>query len=249
LSSGPRSVSRETLAATNPPQWRPPLTPDEQNVLEEAYAEAVQLGFLGPRELERLWERHLDDAFGLAAIRRPQPGERWADLGSGAGLPGLPLAIAYRSTSFTLVDAQQRRLDWVASTAARLRLTNLTVIHARLEDYARGPARATFDVATARALGALPVVAELGLPLLVIGGQLLVPRGQPGDDELEQAGVACQQLGGSLEGVIPNPSSPIDRVGFVVIMAKIAATSPRFPRRSGVPARAPLGQLRKHSAS
>jgi 16S rRNA (guanine527-N7)-methyltransferase len=249
LSSGPRNVSRETLAAANPSKWRPRLTRDEQDVLEGAYAEAIQLGFLGPRELERLWERHLDDAFGLAAIRRPQPGERWADLGSGAGLPGLPLAIAYRSTSFTLVDAQQRRLDWVASTAARLRLTNLIVIHARLEDYARGPARATFDIATARALGTLPVVAELGLPLLAIGGQLLVPRGQPGEDELKQVLVACQQLGGSLEGVVPNPSSPIDQVGFVVIMAKIAATSPRFPRRSGLPARAPLGQLRKHSAS
>jgi 16S rRNA (guanine527-N7)-methyltransferase len=148
-----------------------------------------------------------------------------------------------------LIDAQQRRLDWVASTAAELRLTNLAVVHARLEDYARSPARAAFDVATARALGALPVVAELGLPLLKIGGQLLVPRGQPGDDELEQAAAACGQLGGRLDRVVPNPSSPIDRVGFVVIMAKIAATSPRFPRRSGVPARAPLGQLRKHSAS
>jgi 16S rRNA (guanine527-N7)-methyltransferase len=104
-------------------------------------------------------------------------------------------------------------------------------------------------MATARALGALPVVAELGLPLLKTGGQLLVPRGQPGDNELEQAAAACEQLGGRLNGVVPNPSSPIDRVGFVVIMAKIAATSPRFPRRSGVPARTPLGQLHKHSGS
>jgi 16S rRNA (guanine527-N7)-methyltransferase len=99
-------------------------------------------------------------------------------------------------------------------------------------------------VATARALGPLPVVAELGLPLLKIGGQLLVPRGQPGSDELKQATIACRQLGGRIDGVIPNPSSPIDRVGFVVMMAKIAATSPRFPRRSGVPARTPLGQRR-----
>jgi 16S rRNA (guanine527-N7)-methyltransferase len=231
------------------PQWRPSLTADQRATLEQAYAEAVRLGFLGPKELDRLWERHLDDAFGMAAIRRPQPGERWADLGSGAGLPGLPLAIAHRATSFTLIDAQQRRLDWVTSTAAKLRLANLSVVHARLEDYGRGPARESFDVATARALGALPVVAELGLPLLKVGGQLLVPRGQPDADELEQVAVACDQVGGRLDGVVPNPSSPIDRVGFVVIMAKIAATSPRFPRRSGVPARSPLGQLRKHGRS
>ncbi len=236
------------MAVADPP-WRPSLTAGQRATLEQAYAEAVRLGFLGPKELDRLWERHLDDAFGMAAIRRPQPGERWADLGSGAGLPGLPLAIAHRAASFTLIDAQQRRLDWVTSTAAKLGLTNLSVVHARLEDYGRGPAREAFDVATARALGALPVVAELGLPLLKIGGQLLVPRGQPDADELEQVAVACDQVGGRLDGVVPNPSSPIDRVGFVVIMAKIAATSPRFPRRSGVPARSPLGQLRKHGSS
>ena len=237
------------MAVADPSQWRPSLTADDRATLELAYAEAVRLGFLGPKELERLWERHLNDAFGLAAIRRPQPNERWADLGSGAGLPGLPLAVAHRSTSFTLIDAQQRRLDWVTATATKLGLTNLTVIHARLEDYGRGPARESFDVATARALGALPVVAELGLPLLKIGGQLLVPRGQPDAEELEQVAAACDQVGGRLDGMIPNPSSPIDRVGFVVIMAKIAATSPRFPRRSGVPARSPLGQLRKHGSS
>ena len=228
-------------------QWRPPLATSETEILEQAYADAVRLGFLGPREQERLWERHLDDAFGLAAIRQPKPEERWADLGSGAGLPGLPLAIVHRTTAFTLIDAQRRRLDWVEATAAELGLANVEVVHARLEDYGQGPARQSFDVATARALGALPVVAELGLPLLRIGGQLLVPRGQPGSDELEQAAAACDELGGRIDGVIPNPTSPIDRVGFVVIMAKIAATSPRFPRRSGVPARNPLGQQRRSS--
>jgi 16S rRNA (guanine527-N7)-methyltransferase len=222
------------------------LAASDAAVLEEAYADAVRLGFLGPRELDRLWERHLDDALSLAAIRRPQPGERWADLGSGAGLPGLPLAVAYPATPFTLVDAQRRRLDWVATIAATLHLDNLTVVHTRLEDYGRGPARESFDIATARALASLPVVAELGLPLLRTGGQLLVPRGRPDDDELERAASACEQLGGRLAEVIPNPSSPIDRVGFVVIMAKIAATSPRFPRRSGVPARSPLGTPRLH---
>jgi 16S rRNA (guanine527-N7)-methyltransferase len=247
-SSGPSNVSRETLADEPAPQRRP-LTTSDAEALERAYAEAVRAGFLGPRELERLWERHLDDALGLASIRRPEPGERWVDLGSGAGLPGLPLAVAYTSTSFTLIDAQRRRLDWVATTAAELHLTNLSVVHARLEDYGRGPGRESFDAATARALAPLPVVAELGLPLLKIGGQLLVPRGHPAADELERAAFACGELGGHLDGVIPNPSSPIDRVGFVVIMAKIAATSPRFPRRSGVPARTPLGEPRRHGGS
>jgi 16S rRNA (guanine527-N7)-methyltransferase len=232
------------------PRWRReaprqlPLEPDPRALqdLEAAYADAVRLGFLGPREGGRLRERHLDDALGLAAIRAPRAGERWVDLGSGAGLPGLPLASAYPQATFTLVDAQRRRLDWVAATAARLHIDNVTVVHARLEEYGHGPDRESFEVATARALGSLPVVAELGLPLLRIGGTLLVPRGQPASAELDQATAACRQLGGRVDDIVPNPSSPIDRVGFVVIMAKIAATSPRFPRRSGVPARTPLGQ-------
>jgi 16S rRNA (guanine527-N7)-methyltransferase len=237
------------LANTDSSRRHPPVAAGDAKILELAYAEAVRLGFLGPRELERLWDRHLDDALGLAAIRRPQSEERWADLGSGAGLPGLPLAVAYRSTSFTLIDAQRRRLDWVEKTAGELRLSNVSVVHARLEDYGHSPARHSFDVATARALASLPGVAELGLPLLKTGGQLLVPRGRPVTGELEQASSACEQLGGRLDGVIPNPSSPIDQVGFVVMMAKIAATSPRFPRRSGVPARTPLGQLLENSGS
>ena len=216
--------------------------PDALQELEAAYGDAVRHGFLGPREEARLRERHLDDALGLAAIRLPRAGERWVDLGSGAGLPGLPLARQFRATFFTLVDTQRRRLDWVAATAAKLHIDNVTVVHARLEEYGHGAGRETFDVATARALGRLPVVAELGLPLLRVGGALLVPRGRPAAAELEQATAACRQLGGRVEDVVPNPSSPIDRVGFVVIMAKIAATSPRFPRRSGVPARTPLGQ-------
>ena len=226
------------------PPRKPPFEADPAALLalEGAYRDAVRLGFLGPREEARLRERHLDDALGLAAIRRPLAGERWVDLGAGAGLPGLPLALTHPETSFTLVDAQRRRLDWVAATASKLGTGNVKVVHARLEDYGHGTARESFDVGTARALGSLPVVAELGLPLLRVGGLLIAPRGQPAAEELEQAEDACRLLGGTIDDVVPNPSSPIDRVGFVVIMAKIAATSPRFPRRSGVPARSPLGQ-------
>ncbi len=209
--------------------------------LESAYLEAVERGFLGPHERARLRERHIGDALGLATIRSPRPGEQWVDLGSGAGLPGLPLAVGFPATVFTLVDAHRRRMDWVASIAARLDIANVSIVHSRLEDFGRGAGRERFDVGTARALGPLPVVAELGVPTLKTGGTLLVPRGVPSEEELGQLARACAMLGAEVREVIPNPSSPIDQVGSVVIMTKIAATSPRFPRRSGVPARSPLG--------
>jgi 16S rRNA (guanine527-N7)-methyltransferase len=152
--------------------------------------------------------------------------------------------MAFPEASFTLVDAQRRRLDWASATARELGLRNVRVIHSRLEEFGQGPERESFDVATARALGSLPVVAELGVPLLKVGGTLLVPRGQPSDEELEAAARACLLLGAKLTNVIHNPSSLIDPLGLVVIMQKIAVTSSRFPRRSGVPARNPLGQAR-----
>jgi 16S rRNA (guanine527-N7)-methyltransferase len=210
--------------------------------LEVRYQEAVDLGFLGPREGGRLRERHLDDALGLALLRRPGRREHWADLGSGAGLPGLPLAVAFPATRFTLVDAHKRRLDWVARTAETLGLENLTVVHERLEDYGNGPARGRFDVAMARALGQAPVVLELGLPLLRVGGTLLIPRGQLPDSERRRLVKVARLLGGGRLSTVHNPAgSSVDHPGVVINITKVAATSRRFRRRAGIPQRQPLG--------
>jgi 16S rRNA (guanine527-N7)-methyltransferase len=211
-------------------------------VLEARYLEAIDFGFMGPREGERLRERHLDDAIGLALVKRPLDGERWADLGSGAGLPGLPLAAAFPDTSFTLIDAHKRRLDWVERTAAALGLGNLRVVHERLEDSGNGPARERFDVAVARALGQPPVVLELGLPLVRVGGSLLLPRGRLAADERRRLVKVAGQLGGGRLTTVHNPAGgSVDHPGVVIQIRKVAATSRRFPRRAGLPQRQPLG--------
>ena len=210
--------------------------------LELRYREAVGLGFLGPREADRLRERHLDDAIGLALVRRPRDGQRWADLGSGAGLPGLPLAAAFPGTSFTLIDAHRRRLDWVERTALALGIGNLRVVHERLEDSGIGPSRERFDVAVARALGQPPVVLELGLPLVRVGGMLLLPRGRLPADERRRLVRVAGQLGGGRLRTVHNPAGgSVDHPGLVIQITKVAATSRRFPRRAGLPQRQPLG--------
>jgi 16S rRNA (guanine527-N7)-methyltransferase len=208
--------------------------------LEGRYQEAVELGFMGPREADRLRERHLEDALGLAVLRRPQPGERWADLGSGAGLPGLPLAAAFPATSFSLIDAQQRRLAWVRRTAEAVGIRNVEVVHERLEVLGRGSARDRFDVAVARALGPAAVVIELGLPLVRRGGMLMIPRGRLSGEEQATLARVAGTLGGGTPTVVHNAAPSVDPPGAVIMITKVAATPRRFPRRSGVPQRQPL---------
>ena len=134
-----------------------------------------------------------------------------------------------------MIDAQRRRSDWIVVTANALGLDNVTAVHARLEDHGHSPGPAVVRCGNGKGRSApSPVVAELGLPPCPkIGGQLLIPRGQPSPDELEQAAVACEQLGGRIdETMSPTRARRLTASG-VVIMAKIAATSPRFPPAIG----------------
>lgn len=209
--------------------------------LEARYLDAIRFGFLGPREGERLRERHLDDALGLAVLRRPAAGEQWADLGSGAGLPGLPLAAVFPHTHFTLVDSQRRRLDWVRATADELEIGNVTTVHERLEDFGHGAGRERYNVAVARALGPSPVVAELGLPVVRVNGTLIIPRGKLQDPEQQALLAATRRLGGQAPRVVHNVAAAVDPPGGVIMITKTASTPMRYPRRPGVPQRQPLG--------
>lgn len=210
------------------------------STLAPYYREAIQLGFLGPREEERLRLRHFADAWGLAAVISPQPGAAWVDLGSGAGLPGLPLAARYLETAFTLVDAHGRRTDWLRSVVRDLNLGNVEVVCGRLEDVGRDMHfRGRFDVAVARALGRSAVVVELGLPLLRRAGDLLIPRGRFENEERQELEGCLRVLRGKLAAVQPNAADPSGN-GVVLVVAKVGSTPARFPRAVGIPQRVAL---------
>lgn len=141
-----------------------------------------ELGLIGPLELPRLWTRHILNSALLAPLLEADG--RVADVGSGAGLPGLVLAIARPDVSFTLIEPMERRCDWLNAESERLGLENVTVLRGRAEDVADS---IVVDQVTARAVSALSKLIPLTVPLVRSGGQLVLMKGARVDEEIEKA--------------------------------------------------------------
>lgn len=163
---------------------------------------------------------------------------RIVDVGSGGGLPGLPLKIALPDLSLVLIEADQSKAAFLVQASAKLGLFGVEVLARRAEEVGRDSRyREMFEVAVARALAPMPVLAELCLPLVKVGGRLLAQKTEA--EDLDRARRAIGLLGGSLAAVVPAPSAA-RRSGNVVIVDKVASTPAGYPRRPGVPARRPL---------
>ena len=160
------------------------------------------------------------------------------DVGSGAGLPGIPLKIARPEIQVTLIESDQAKAAFLVHACATLRLENVEVVARRAEEAGRDPRlREKFDVAVARALAPLPVLVELCLPLVRVGGRLLAQKTR--DEDPAAAAIAIELLGGKLSGVIAAPSAA-RAAGTVVVIDKARPAPAKYPRRPGVPARRPL---------
>jgi 16S rRNA (guanine527-N7)-methyltransferase len=160
------------------------------------------------------------------------------DVGSGAGLPGLPLKIARPDLSVTLVEADQRKAAFLVQACAALGLKDVDVVAMRAEEAGHDPRyREAFDVAVARALAPMPVLAELCLPFVRLGGRLLAQK--TATDDMASVQHAIDVMGGALLEVISAPSVA-RRKGTVVVIEKVRPTPAAYPRRPGVPSRRPL---------
>jgi 16S rRNA (guanine527-N7)-methyltransferase len=163
---------------------------------------------------------------------------RLVDVGSGGGLPGLALKLARPDLHATLVESDQSKAAFLVQATARLVLSDVEVVARPAEEVGRDPRyRETFDLAVARALAPMPVLAELCLPLVRVGGRLLAQK--TGKEDVAGATHAIELLGGSLETVAASPSEARAE-GTVVVVRKVEATPAEYPRRPGVPRRRPL---------
>jgi 16S rRNA (guanine527-N7)-methyltransferase len=160
-----------------------------QRFAELLATEGVRRGLIGPRELPRLWTRHILNCVVIQELIAR--GRSVADLGSGAGLPGVVLAVARPDLSVTLIEPLLRRTRFLEEVTADLELSNVTVVRARAEEL-RG--RVAFDVVVARAVAPLDRLAGWGLPLCVPGGELLAIKGSSACAELEQSAAVLARL-------------------------------------------------------
>lgn len=165
--------------------------------------------------------------------RIPQDTRTLLDVGSGGGIPGIPIAIARRSIGVSLLDATAKKVRFLDETATALDLGNVTTLWGRVEDLAHDPAhRERYDIVTARAVARLATLAEYVLPLLRVGGIALLPKGAGAAEELAEAQHAIRTLGGRSQPLYP-PS--------LVVIDKIRPTPASYPRPTGQPSKRPLG--------
>ena len=178
----------------------------------------------------------IDDS--LVLLEHLGEANKVVDVGSGGGLPGLPLRIARPRLSLTLVEADQAKAAFLVRVCATLGLHDVEVLARRAEEVGRDPLyREAFDVAVARALAPMPALVELCLPLVRVGGRLLAQK--TASEDVDSAAPAIEALGGALNRVVA-AASAVRGAGTVVIVDKIRSTPPAYPRRPGVPARKPL---------
>lgn len=188
---------------------------------------------------EDIITRHFLDSLRCAQSWGTSP-HKLVDIGSGAGFPGIPLKIAFPDLHITLVESVAKKGAFLKHIAEMLNLNNVTILHARAETIGHQPAhRAAYDVAIARAVASLPVLAEYCLPLIRIGGRMLAPKGADSADEVTAAHTALALLGGQTIAIEPVALPEIEPRTLVVI-EKTTATPNAYPRRPGTPAKRPL---------
>ncbi len=188
-----------------------------------------------PEETARL---HFLDSAALVPLVRFR-GKSLIDVGSGGGFPGLPLKVLEPSLKLTLLDAQRKRVEFLRDACGVCGVTDGVCVQARAEDYAREH-REGFDLATARAVAALPILAELCLPLVRVGGQFLAMKSVHSQEELDGASRALSLLGGRLEAVHDYPVPGTEIRHRLIVIRKERKTPLQYPRAYGKIKKQPL---------
>ncbi|MBD2345689.1 16S rRNA (guanine(527)-N(7))-methyltransferase RsmG [Anabaena subtropica] len=228
--------------------WQP--TDSQQAQFQQLYELILegnrQLNLTRITEPQEFWEKHLWDSLrGIAPqqqfIPSLQVGASVIDIGTGAGFPGVPVAIIAPNSTITLVDSTRKKITFIEKILSELALTNAKTLVARAEEIGQQPEhRQKYDVALIRAVGTASACAEYTLPLLKQGGLAVIYRGTWTDEETTALENAVNQLGGAVELVEKFTTPLTNSIRHCLYLRKVGTTSANFPRAVGVPSQKPL---------
>jgi len=221
----------------------PPVTPEQETLLRR-YAEEVvnsPLHLTADRDLRQFWVRHVQDAIkllDLVPLDNRKPGTRVLDVGSGNGIPGIPVAILNPEWSVELLDSDNKKCGFLDMFCKKYAIKNCRIIVGRAEILGQAALRQSYDIVFARALSKLRTALELTSGFVKVGGQLIVPHGTSWKSELQESAFAMEILGLRLAS---NFIYDLNNVEFcALIFSKISDTPAVYPRPTGVPGKKPL---------
>lgn len=228
--------------------WSLGIDPEAKRLLL-AYARILsqyeKANVIGTRDLGEILQRHILDSLSCLIFTPLRAARKVADIGSGGGLPGIPLALVLPDAEITLFESVGKKADFLNYVAAELGLANVRVVNSRIEEAAREEAhRGAYDVCTVRALAKLSVIAEYSLPLLHMGGHVVAMKGREDAEERAEGERASMVLGGRMcdEMPVPQVTGIEQKDRRLLVLEKIEETPHLYPRRTGLPVRDPLGR-------
>jgi len=193
------------------------------------------------RDAESVRTKHFLDSFSCVLAWKANPPHRLIDVGSGAGFPGIPLKIIYPSMQLTLVESVNKKAKFCEHIIDQLGLERTEVIQGRVEEVGQtAEHREKYDWAVARAVANMRVLVEYLLPLVEVGGTMLAQKGESGPAEVHTAEEAMQMLGGHVRQLVQVTLPGVVEQRYLVLVDKVAATPPVYPRKPGLPTKKPL---------
>lgn len=248
----------EPLSIANLPKmaeiWQKTLNWQPTNLQENQFQQLYQLIIAGNRQInltritepEEFWEKHLWDSLrGIAPKQIFIPGidrgKRIIDIGTGAGFPGLPIALIFPNSQVTLLDSTGKKITFIETVLSALALNNAKTLLGRAEEIGQQyEHRQNYDVAVIRAVGNVSVCAEYSLPLVRKGGLAIIYRGTWSEAENESLETAVEQLGGIVE-LIEEFATPLSNsMRHCLYLRKVTNTPISFPRGVGIPSQKPI---------
>lgn len=225
-------------------EWKFDLSDKQIEQLDKYYEMLIEknkvMNLTAITEFDEVLVKHFVDSLSICTVL-PNEVSTVCDLGTGAGFPGIPMAIAYPSLQFTLIDSLNKRIKFLDEVVTELGLTNVTLVHARAEEAGRNKLyREQFDLVVSRAVANIATLSEYCLPLVKIGGYFISFKSGDIKEEIELSGKAISKLGGKLQAPVLFSLPDTDISRSFLIIDKEKNTPKAYPRKAGTPSKEPL---------